>query len=128
MKSALVLFAFLISSSAFAYTRPIYWEDLSEGQTVELRQEVALADGVRFPVGTELKVTMREALSAPGVSLVYFGLRQVPCAKPQWESGLELVLPEGELDASRSVGVELAKNCQWGIYVETKDLSALAIF
>lgn len=128
MKSALVLSAMFLCSSAWAYTRPIFWEDLSEGQTVELRQEIALADGVRFPVGTQLKVTMREALSAPGMSLVYFGLRQSECAKPQWESGLELVLPEGELDASRSVGVELGKNCQWGIYVETKDLNARAIF
>lgn len=128
MKSAFVLLTLLISSTASAYTRPVFWEDLSEGQTVELRQEVALADGVRFPVGTELKVTARESLSAPGMSLVYFGLRQTECAKPQWESGLELVLPEGELDSSRSVGVELAKNCQWGIYVETKDLNARAIF
>jgi hypothetical protein len=121
--------AFIWSQAASAAViRPLYWNELEEGRAYSLRQEVKLSDKVKFPANTRLELTAREALSGPGLSLVYFGLREAPCANPQWQEGLELVLPEGELDSSRSVGVELGKNCQWGIYVETKDLEASAIF
>lgn len=129
MKLLLGIAALLLSQTATAaVVRPLYWNELNEGQALELRQEIRLSDKVKFPAGTKLDLTMREALSAPGVSLVYFGLREASCAHPEWQEGMELILPEGELDASRSVGVELSKNCQWGVYVETKDLEAATIF
>lgn len=129
MKIAFAMLAIFVAQSASAaVVRPLYWNELDEGRTLQLRQEIKLSDKVKFPAGTKLQLTAREALSGPGLSLTYFGLRETPCANPEWQEGLELVLPEGELDSSRSVGVELAKNCQWGIYVETKDLEASAIF
>lgn len=134
MKALIAIFATFISLSAVSQTaaaavvRPMYWNELEEGRSLELRQEIRLSDKIKFPAGTKLELTTREAVSAPGVSLMYFGLREAPCAHPEWQEGLELILPEGELDASRSVGVELGKGCEWGVYVETKDLDAATIF
>lgn len=129
MKTVIGMLAFLVAQSASAVViRPLYWNELELGQALTLRQEIKLSDKVSFPAGTNLVLTAREPVSGPGISLTYFSLTETPCAKPEWQEGMELVLPEGELDSSRSVGIELGKGCQWGIYVETKDLDASAIF
>ncbi|RZA05419.1 MAG: hypothetical protein EOP11_12855 [Proteobacteria bacterium] len=128
MKILFALALILASSPAYALVRPLFWNELDQGRTLSLRQEIRLSDKVVIPAGTEMVITMREALSGPGMSLMYYGAREINCTHPEWQEGLELVLPEGELDASRAVGIELGKNCQWGVYVETKDLDSATIF
>jgi hypothetical protein len=123
----LALFFILMPAASDAAMRPFSWMDVQESKAVELSQALKLGEG-SFAEGTALAMIRAEALSAPGMALTYYTLKEINCTHPQWESDLQIILPEGVTDESHSVGVELKPGCEWGIYVEVKDLSFPSFF
>lgn len=98
------------------------WSDLEVGNSLRLTQAITLGEsGPKFPENTRLVLSDIEPLELPGAPMVYLHLRELDCAHPDWRSDIEIVLPRGNPEAS-AVGVELAPNCRWGIFVEQKDL------
>ena len=117
MITALLL---LFTSAAQAQPARLPWFDLEIGQGLVLTQEVVLG-GHPFKAGTQLFLEDREPLSVPGAPISFYTLYQSPCLEPESASQLEIIVPEGNAESS-AVGVELTEGCNWGIYVEDKDL------
>lgn len=117
MIAALLLF---FTVSARAEPSRLQWYDLEVGQGLALTQEVVLG-GHPFKAGTQLWLEDREPLAVPGAPLSFYTLYQSPCLEPESASQLEIIVPEGNAESS-AVGVELTEGCNWGIYVEDKDL------
>lgn len=115
--------ALLLLFTSAAHAEPssrLPWFDLEVGQGLVLTQEVVLG-GHPFKSGTQLYLEDREPLSVPGAPISFYTLYQSPCLEPESASQLEIITPEGNAESS-AVGVELTEGCNWGIYVEDKDL------
>lgn len=113
-------------TAALLLLAPLSWFDLDSGQRVELTQKISLGEKV-FPAGTSLELVSKEPLAIPGASLELLKLEQAPCPRPEWESEMEIVLPDGNPESS-SVGIQLEQNCRWWVYVEEKDLFTPSFF
>jgi hypothetical protein len=104
------------------------WMDLSEGDSLNLNQKIVWSElGPAFPMGTSVKLLSKEALSIPGAPMLLLNFEQFPCIHPEWEGGMQIIVPEGSSEAS-SVGLELEQDCQWKVYVEQKDLFTNSFF
>lgn len=114
--------ALLLLFCGWAKAEPtrLQWFDLEAGQGLVLTQEVVLG-GHPFKAGSQLWLEDKEPLSIPGAPLSFYTLYQSPCLEPEAASQLEIIVPEGNAEAS-AVGVELTEGCNWGIYVEDKDI------
>lgn len=110
---------FFFTQAALAAS-PQPWFDLEVGEQFALSQEIELA-GHGFPAGTRLWLESREPISVPGAPMSYYSFYQSPCSQPELEAELEIVVPAGNPESS-AVGVELFRGCNWGVYVENKDL------
>jgi hypothetical protein len=110
----------LLFLGGWAQAAPLPWFDLEVGKGFVLTQEVVLG-GHPFAAGTQLFLEDSEPLPVPGAPLSFYTLYQSPCREPEAASQLEIIVPEGNPESS-AVGVELSEGCNWGIYVEGKDL------
>lgn len=102
------------------------WFELEPNAEYSLSQDITVG-GHPFSAGTRLFLEEREPLSVPGAPLSFFVLHEVKCLEPDSASQLEIILPEGSPTGSE-VGVELSEGCNWGIYVEDKDLFTPSLF
>lgn len=120
--------ALLLLFSGLAQAEParLPWNELEVGQELALTQDVVLG-GHPFSAGISLQLEDRDSLEVPGAPISFYMLRQFPCAEPDSASTVEIVVPEGNEEAS-AVGVELSEGCYWGVYVEAKDLFTPSFF
>lgn len=118
--------ALLLLFSSAAMAAPLQWFDLDAGRGFALTQDLELG-GQPFKAGTRLWLEDREPLAVPGAPISFYTLYQSPCLTPNAASGLEIVVPAGNPESS-AVGVELSEGCNWGIYVEDKDLFTPSFF
>ncbi|MGZ3696395.1 MAG: hypothetical protein ACXVBL_19105 [Bdellovibrionota bacterium] len=101
---------------------PQPWTDLNIGDKLLLTEKITLGEnGPSFPAGTALQFQSSEPLAIPGAPVLYLSLTETKCEHPEWASETQIIVPQGNTE-SNSVGVELERNCRWGIYVEQKDL------
>lgn len=118
----------MISPLAAALLLPsaLPWSEFEPGNVVTTTQNLSLGK-MEFPSGLKLQLLSAEPLEVPGAPLLYFTLVQNPCPKPEQQSEMEIITPEGNEESS-AVGVELAPGCRWGIYLEQKDLYQPSFF
>lgn len=119
---------FLLPAMLLFASAPLPWTDLTIGDQLVLTEKVTLGEaGPSFPAGTRLEYQAMDPLDIAGAPVVYLSFIQPNCEHPEWESGIEIVLPKNNPESS-SVGVEIERGCHWGIYVEQKDLFQPSLF
>lgn len=101
------------------------WDSLYEGNELVLSQELTLTPEISYAPGVRLRLEAREPLPLPDGGLMYYELRESPCAHPAWQAE-EVVVPEGS-EPQNGVAVSVQR-CVWGVYVEARDLGRASLF
>ncbi len=111
MKSFLLLFCFLISTSVFAET--LQWNDMELYKRYTLTQDITFENGIEFKAGE--KFDMLDFI-AGGVPVAYFEMHYADCQNPYATADMILV------DVGPTViGAQLYEGCNLGVFVEFKD-------
>jgi hypothetical protein len=115
-------------SALLILAAPLSWTDLQPGEKLQLTEKITIGEnGPSFPAGTALHYESAEPLDIAGYPVLFLKLKEIQCAHPEWNHEMEILVPKGNPESS-SVGVELKPGCNWGIYVEQKDLFQPSFF
>lgn len=127
MKLSLTVLGLLASVNVHAV--PLKWQDLDRDSRPSLSQNISLKGtrGETIRLRKNQALTLEEVYPLSGLSVMYYLFRESPCATPELESEMELVLPIGSTPG-REVGVSSVKGCGIEMFVEAKDLANPSFF
>lgn len=119
----------LVAASARA--APSRWEDLMSGDHVVLSQSLLLKAkiGGTIRVAKNAVYLLDSVEPLEGLSVVDYLFVPRACARPDLESELEMILPNGTpRTAKAEVGVYFNRGCALEVMVESKDLGRPGLF
>ena len=121
MRSVLVLFILAFSSQVFAMS----WNDIEEGQTYTLTQELKLVSNspgraaLHIPAGTVL--TKTEVLPLDMIMVMLYKFNFSGCPEKDFETEMEIIPVVGTSPVVE-LGAQVAGNCVLEVFIETKDI------
>lgn len=125
----LLFLLLLVSSQVFA----VDWTDLEVDHSYKITQSFQLTQlersGAMLDVTQGQQVTLKDIvpLALPGFPMVLFIFDYQSCPGPAMRTDQEIIPVQGT-SPMVEVGVELEKNCELNVYLESKDAFSTSLF
>jgi hypothetical protein len=126
MKNCILAFSIFLSFQTLSYAKNLDWNEIELYNRYSLNYPISFLGTIEFKVGDRFEVL---SANADGGPVLYYQFHFIDCKNPTIEAEMILINHNpADTSRDRSIGVELERGCNLGIYLEPLDMYSSSIF